>query len=66
MRSNLIRLARVVEKTGRSKPTIYRDQTFPKPVKIGARAVAWVESEIDDWIAAQIAKSRGEKQVEPA
>jgi len=27
---------------------------FPAPVKIGARSVAWVESEVDDWIAARI------------
>ena len=25
------------------------DPTFPKPVKIGSKAVAWVESEIDAW-----------------
>jgi prophage regulatory protein len=23
---------------------------FPKSVKLGQRSVAWVESEIDDWI----------------
>ncbi len=57
--SNLIRLPRVIEKTGLSKPSIYRDPTFPKPVSIGARAVAWVEEEVDRWIAARIAKSRG-------
>jgi prophage regulatory protein len=29
---------------------------FPRPIKIGPRAVAWIESEINDWIASRIAK----------
>ncbi|RAX40739.1 helix-turn-helix transcriptional regulator [Rhizobium tropici] len=29
---------------------------FPKPVKIGLRRNAWVESEIDDWIQQLIAE----------
>lgn len=36
------------------------DPTFPRPIKIGTAAVAWIESEIDDWIAAKI-QSRDEK-----
>lgn len=34
------------------------DPTFPKPIALGARAVGWIESEIDAWLAAQIEKSR--------
>ncbi|TAG02382.1 MAG: AlpA family phage regulatory protein [Betaproteobacteria bacterium] len=30
--------------------------TFPRPVKTGKRGVAWVESEIDDWIERRIAE----------
>ncbi|MBZ2169039.1 helix-turn-helix transcriptional regulator [Marinobacter sp. F4216] len=40
--------------TGRSRSAIYEGMangTFPKPVKIGARAVAWPESVIRQWIA---------------
>lgn len=33
---------------------------FPSTVKIGARSIAFVESEIDDWIDQRIAESRGE------
>ena len=29
---------------------------FPKPVKIGPRAVAWIESEIEAWKAARMAE----------
>lgn len=42
-----------------SKPTLHRkvkDGTFPAPVKIGARAVAWIEAEIDAWECALIAE----------
>ncbi|HAN9319633.1 TPA: AlpA family phage regulatory protein, partial [Escherichia coli] len=31
---------------------------FPQSVKIGARAIAFIESEIDDWIDQRIAESR--------
>ncbi len=55
----LLRLPEVISRTGRSRSRIYSDlQTcsFPKPINIGPRAVAWVESEIDDWIAARVAE----------
>ncbi|CAD6511975.1 DNA binding protein [Escherichia coli] len=49
----LIRLPMVIEITGKSRARIYDDiksDTFPKPIKIGPRAVAWIEEEIIDWI----------------
>jgi prophage regulatory protein len=51
----LIRLSAVKEITGRSRSTIYADPSFPRPVKIGERAVAWVEDEIREWVDARIA-----------
>jgi prophage regulatory protein len=33
---------------------------FPRPVKLGNRASAWVESQIDQWVADRIAESRAE------
>jgi prophage regulatory protein len=39
--------------TGLGRSTIYKyiaEGMFPKPVSLGARAVAWVESEVEDWI----------------
>ncbi len=56
-----LRLPSVISRTGLSRSTIYlrvSTGTFPKPVSLGGRAVAWVESEIEDWIEAQIAMSR--------
>jgi prophage regulatory protein len=50
----LLRLHDVRDATGLSRSSIYADPDFPKPVKIGARAVAWVETEVRDWISARI------------
>lgn len=55
----LIKLDQVKAKTGRSKTAIYTDPGFPKAIKIGARSVAWVEGEIDEWVSQRIASSRG-------
>ncbi|MEB5738604.1 AlpA family transcriptional regulator [Klebsiella aerogenes] len=63
MSHNLIRLPEVQRRTGYSKAWIYRlmsEQRFPSAVKIGSRAIAFVESEIDDWVNQRIAESRGE------
>lgn len=50
----MLRRKEVEQITGRSRSSIYdgiATGTFPKPVKIGARAVAWPESVIRAWIA---------------
>lgn len=49
----LLRLPAVRSRVGLPTSTIYRriaNGTFPKPVKIGAQSVAWVEAEILDWL----------------
>ncbi|HEY0877933.1 MAG TPA: AlpA family phage regulatory protein [Zeimonas sp.] len=37
------------------------DPDFPQPVKISEGLTGWIEQEIDDYLAAKIAKARGEK-----
>ncbi|MGL6493434.1 helix-turn-helix transcriptional regulator [Aeromonas veronii] len=32
--------------------------SLPKPVSIGAKAVGWIEEELEAWLIAQIQKSR--------
>jgi prophage regulatory protein len=32
--------------------------SFPAPIKLGARASAWLETEIDQWIESRITASR--------
>jgi prophage regulatory protein len=58
----IIRLTQVKARTGRSRSSIYADVKagkFPAPISIGARAVGWLDSEIDAWIADCVANSRG-------
>ena len=53
----LIKLQNVIEMTGLSRTGIYRlmaEKQFPEKVNLGARAVAWVESEVQDWIIEKI------------
>ncbi|KAA6101384.1 MULTISPECIES: AlpA family transcriptional regulator [Pantoea] len=60
-KENLIRLPEVIKRTGISKTTIYElinEKRFPSQVKIGARSVAFIESEIDEWLINLINKSR--------
>ena len=63
MTQTLIRLPEVQRRTGYSKAWIYRlmsQKRFPSAVKIGTRAIAFIESEIDEWVNQRIAESRGE------
>ncbi len=61
----IVRLPDVQARTGLSRSTIYvrlADGAFPKPVQLGARAVGWIEAEVDEWIRRQVALSRGDAE----
>lgn len=50
----MLRRKEVEQITARGRSAIYEGMaagTFPRPVRIGARAVAWPESVIRQWIA---------------
>jgi prophage regulatory protein len=54
----LIRFREVKRLTGLSGATLYRKMSareFPRPVRLGANACAWLLSEVQDWIARRIA-----------
>ncbi len=58
--SNGLRLPNVKEKIKMSRAWIYeriRQGTFPAPIKFGHSSI-WIESEVDQWMAEQIKKSR--------
>ena len=60
-----LRLPEVLARTGLSRSTVYvrLDQgSFPRPVSLGARAVGWIESEVDEWIRERIAASRSDAE----
>ncbi len=53
----VLRIKPTADKTGLPRSTIYlymKQGRFPKPVKLGARAVGWVESEIDAWLKSRL------------
>lgn len=54
------RIDEVKARTGLSRSSIYlgiAQNTFPRPFKIGKRAVAWRNTDIDAWIASRIQAS---------
>jgi prophage regulatory protein len=38
---------------------------FPRPVRIGKRRVAWVQSEVSDWLAARMEERGSTRLAEP-
>ena len=59
MRKRLLRLPDVMKKTGFKKSWIYQlisEGRFLKQIKLGDRSVAWLESEIDEWIDSKVAR----------
>lgn len=61
MTNIILRLPAVKSRTGLSRSTIYlrvSDGTFPRPVSLGARAVGWVEAEVETWLTRRIEQRR--------
>lgn len=57
----ILRLPEVIGRVGLRRASIYlhiSKGSFPKPISLGARAVGWLESDIDGWIAARIEVTR--------
>ena len=60
MSSKVLRLTEVCDRTGLSKSSIYKkmqELNFPQSIALGARAVGWLEEEIEQWIQTRISKS---------
>ena len=61
MSEALLRLPEVRARTGLSRASIYaaiKRGEFPEPIALGARAVAWPASLVDQWVQARIAAGR--------
>ncbi len=57
----ILRLTQVCKVTGLGRSMIYQleaERRFPGRVRIGLRAVGWVESEVHNWIANRIESHR--------
>jgi prophage regulatory protein len=56
--ARILRLPQVLDRYGKTRSPTYSDisaGTFPRPVKLGARAAGWPEHEVDAVIGARIA-----------
>ena len=61
MVTRLLNLRDVMSRTSLSRTTIYRMMAraqFPASIALGGR-VAWIDEEVEDWIAARIAARMG-------
>ncbi len=55
----LIKLAEVMKQTALGRSSVYKymkEGLFPKPVTQIGKSVAWVESEVQEWILDKIGK----------
>ena len=51
-----LRIDEVMTRVGLSRPTIWRlerDNDFPKRRQLGRNSVAWVEEEVEEWMASR-------------
>ncbi|WP_084813532.1 helix-turn-helix transcriptional regulator [Desulfogranum japonicum] len=56
----ILRMDQVLERVGLGKSTIYeriKEGTFPRQIKLGQRAVGWLEHEVDAWLLSCIENS---------
>jgi prophage regulatory protein len=61
MSEAILRLPQVKSRVGLSRSSIYvaiSQGKFPRPVRLSARAVGWLESEIEAWVCQQVELSR--------
>src|SRR6516164_8205852 len=60
----ILRRKQVEVRTGLSRSTIYAmipDGSFPAPVTLGAKAVGWLQNEVEEWITERIRASRSDR-----
>ena len=55
-----LRVSEVQARTSLGRSTIYRwmaEGRFPRPVRLSARVVRWVEAEVDAWTGKRVTES---------
>ena len=65
--TRLLPWQKVQDRVGFSRTTAWRKDDFPRPVRISAGRVAWIEEEVDEWVEKIIRTARqlsdGEERV---
>jgi prophage regulatory protein len=65
--TSILRLPQVKQRTGLSRSTIYariKEGRFNAPISLGARAVGWLASDVDAFIASCVNTSRKTTEVQ--
>jgi prophage regulatory protein len=60
----ILRLPQVCARTGLCRSMVYQleaAQRFPRRIKIGVRAVGWIEDEVQEWLTQRMEHSRGSR-----
>ena len=58
----ILRLPQVCARTGLCRSMIYQleaEHQFPRRIKIGVRAVGWIEEEVREWLTQRVEHRRG-------
>lgn len=61
MTTKLMKLPAVLTHVALSRSNLYakiKAGTFPQPISLGGRAVAWIDEEVQEWIDAAVDQSR--------
>jgi len=59
----ILRRKQVEARVGLRRSSLYQrisEGSFPAPIKLGGRAVGWIEAEITEWLANRVAE-RGQQ-----
>lgn len=59
--TRLLRISCVCERVGLSRSSIYKlisENSFPAPVQLGARSVAWEERRVEIWVQGRLKAPR--------
>ena len=67
MSYQILRLPAIISLTGLGRSTIYAkmiEGQFPKSVRLGARSVGWLETDIHDWLSDRIQESQCEEEAQ--
>ncbi len=60
MNNKFLRLPEVTNLTGYSRSSIYSkmsEGTFPKSIKLGPRAIGWLQRDIEAWMYTRVTES---------
>jgi prophage regulatory protein len=66
--NRFLRLPAVKDRSGWGRSSIYAAMArgdFPKPIRLGSRAVAWLETDIEKWLQERIAGSHVAQRSRP-